>query len=509
MTTGPSLRRRLVLGVVAGLVLLQVLSCLAVYWLQRRMLYDRFDQSLIATARALVPLIRHDEKKGLHFDHEHQPLPEFQREAGPDYFQLWVREGRIVAKSRTLGERELARSPATSDRGLPLIYELDLPENGHGHAAALALEIPMKGPPERRGPPAPVVLMVAKSTGGIEADLRMLAWTLAGTAAGITLVAGLVGWMVVSGGLRPLRRLSEQIAAIHSDRLNQPLPAGSQPIEIRPVVQRLNEMLDRLRAAFERERSFTADVAHELRTPLAGIRSVVEVALSGTQDSAEYRRDLEEVLGMAAGMQATVEKLLTLARMDAGQVRLDPVAVAVVDIIKPALELRQDKITRRRLSVGLDLPVGAIVWADLDLLCMIVGNLLDNACEYADEGGRITISADRRADHILLVFANTGCALSPQQVAGAFARFWRDETARSATGHHAGLGLSLVERAAAIMGGSAVAAMPEPAVFAVTVALLAAPATTRTAVPDDRRRSTEPSPAPALSGSPKLSIERG
>lgn len=471
MTGGPSLRKRLVLGVVSALVLLQVLSCIAVYFLQQRMLYDRFDQSLVASARALLPLIKHDEKKGLHFDFERIPLPEFQAETGSDYFQLWVRDGQIVARSRTLGESELRRPAAIPAADTPAIQELPLPKNQQGRAALLALEVPMKGPPERRGPPASVIMMVARSTAGVEADLGMLAWTLAGTAAGVTLVSALVGWIVVSGGLRPLRRLSEQIATIGSERLNQPLPVQAQPIEVRPVVERLNEMLVRLRAAFERERSFTADVAHELRTPLAGIRSVGEVALADKQEAAEYRRDLEEIVGLAGGMQATVEKLLMLARMDAGQVRLEPMALNLSEVVEVSLEQRRDRLAQRRLRVEHKLPRDLEILADADLLCLILNNILDNACDYADEGGQISIAATSTQSGVKLIVANTGCTLSADQVREALGRFWRGDAARNVGQGHVGLGLSLVERAATILGGRVVATLPKPGVFVIEIEL--------------------------------------
>jgi anti-sigma regulatory factor (Ser/Thr protein kinase) len=102
-----SLRARLLLGVIVGLVALQAASSVVVYALQRSALYNRFDQALMTTAKALAPQAKHEKSKGVHFDVEKVRMPEFQRPKGPDYFQVWRSDGSVIARSQTLGEANL------------------------------------------------------------------------------------------------------------------------------------------------------------------------------------------------------------------------------------------------------------------------------------------------------------------------------------------------------------------------------------------------------------------
>lgn len=151
--------------------------------------------------------------------------------------------------------------------------------------------------------------MVAKETKPIRNDLRTLAWILAGTTAAGASVAATLAWLVVSRALVPVRQLSREIAGIKPSELGQRVEVAGLPSEVQPVAERLNEMLGRLAIAFERERAFTADAAHELRTPLAGIRSIAEVAVSSPQSVEESGRDFREIVQVTTGMQAMVEKV--------------------------------------------------------------------------------------------------------------------------------------------------------------------------------------------------------
>jgi signal transduction histidine kinase len=447
----PSLRARLLVGVIAGMVVLQVAGSIVVYVLQRRALYERFDQAIASTARAMIPLIKYDKPRGLHLDIEKSSMPEFQRTKGPDYFQVWRSDGSVAARSQTLGGGDLPTVPPAQK---PVKYDCLLPRQEPGRSVLLAFEVQQKGPPERRDPPETVTLVVARETKPIRGDLRTLAWILLSTSLAGAIVAGGLALAVVSHGLGPLNRVARQIAEVQPSALGSRIDTAELPDEMQPVAQRLNELLGRLQVAFERERGFTADVAHEFRNPLAGIRSIGEVATSSPQTSDEYRQDISEMVSLATGMQTMVEKLLLLARLEAGQISPDRTQVELGELVKAALTDLGPRLSARSVSLSSEIAEHLEVSADHGLLTLVVKNILDNACEHVDTGGRILIQGSCDGSEATLAVSNTGCGLGPDTVAHVFDRFWRADPARSANVAHAGLGLSLVQRVIAALGGT-------------------------------------------------------
>lgn len=447
-----SLRARLLLSVIVGMVVLQVVSSAIVYVLQSHALYERFDQTIASTAKALAPLVKYDKPKGVHFDVEKSSMPEFQRAKGPDYFQVWRADGSVVARSETLGEGDLARvAPAAK----PAKYGCDLPRNEPGRAVQITFELPQKGPPEKRDAAETITLVVAKETKPVRNDLRTLALILTATSLAGALAAGGLAMGVVLHGLRPLHRVATQINDLQPSALGQRIDPSGLPTEMQPVAQRLNQMLERLQAAFERERGFTADVAHEFRNPLAAIRSVGEVALSSPQTPEEYREDITQMVALSKSMQALVEKLLLLARLDAGQVPLQLAPADLKQSVDSHLRGFAERIVSRQIVVDTEGLADATVIADEDLLQLVLRNAIENAVDYVDSGGRVTISLGPEDGKAVVSISNSGCSLDPASATRVFERFWRADTSRSATGVHAGLGLSLVQRATAMMGGTA------------------------------------------------------
>jgi len=459
-----SLRARLLLGVVAGMVVLQVASSLAVYSLAQRALIRRFDQAITSTARALAAQVKYDKAKGLHVDLDTLPMPEFQRPRGPDYFQVWGPDGTVVARSQTLGGDDLARAPSADK---PVRYDCMLPRRESGRAVLLTVGAQQKGPPHQRDPPQMVTIVVAKETEPVRNDLRALAWILMATLVAGAVVAGGLAWTVVTHGLRPLHRVAQQISQVEPSALGQRIDPSGLPAELQPVAARLNTMLNRLQAAFERERGFTADVAHEFRNPLAAMRSIGEVAMASPQSADEYLKDIAEMVALARGMQAMVEKLLLLARLDAGQVPVERSRVDLGAMVAAELAARRRELDRKHVSVASAIPDHyQVEGADPQLLSLVVANIIDNAVAYVDAGGRICIEGEAG----VITVQNTGCGLSPQEAARVFDRFWRGDPSRSATGNHAGLGLSLAQRAVVAMGGGIEAAVHD-ATFIVRVHL--------------------------------------
>jgi len=337
-------------------------------------------------------------------------------------------------------------------------------------------------PHKKPRPPRPqtVTLVAALDIGDLEDHLAWIRWMLAGAGGGIVLLSlGLAG-LVVRQGLRPVNHLAGQIADVDEEDLAMRLDVDDLPRELLPVGECLNGLLGRLEAAFARQRCFTADVAHELRTPLAGMRSTLEVALSRARKSEDYREALDDCLAISTRMHAMVDSLLMLARLESGQLAFQMQDIALEELVEECWLPLADKARDRGLSFENRLGGQFTCVSDRRMLSLVMRNLLDNAVEYADAGGRIWIDA-RYAESVgsdcqpagrRLVFrvANTGCRLEAADTERVFERMWRGDASRSGAGEHAGLGLALVRRAAVALGGWASADIAE-AVFTVTLDL--------------------------------------
>jgi signal transduction histidine kinase len=275
----------------------------------------------------------------------------------------------------------------------------------------------------------------------------------------------------VCRGLRPLQDVAAQIRRLDATDLSARVSVAAAPLEIRPVADRLNELLTRLEEAFQRERSSSADVAHELRTPLAGIRSAAEVALGRERSGSEYREALEDILHVTTGVQDMVEKLLAMARIEASEVEVSPEEVDFNDLVAACWEPFAAIAEARALQLNWLTGPEASSRADRPLLELAVRNVMQNAVRYADKGGTVTIEIATSEDRVSLRVANTGSLVAEADAELVFQRFWRGDAARTEAGVRSGLGLSLVKKIMEVLGGEARVASHEGGQFVAWLSL--------------------------------------
>jgi signal transduction histidine kinase len=474
-----SLRSRLLVGLLASLGLLVLGGSLAIYILQRELLYRDFDRRLHDVSRdafrRLMP------RRPWPQTAPAEPVP------GADY--CWIRDEdrrEIVASYPADGPRPLADRDV--EPGGPVFVDFVLPDGRPGRAVIERRGLFGPGPPRggrrrrrfpdggppgfrRPGPPRETTILVAANTVELTAALQARAWMLVLTALGSLALIAVVVAGVVHHSLLPLRPLGRQIAELHTDRLAERIHVPDLPAEIAPVVDRLNDLLDRVEEGFRRERAFTADAAHELRTPIAGIRSTAEVALSRPRGEAEYRQALERGLRAVVHLEGLIDVLLQLARLDADQVEPVWERVDLWRLVERQWQGRCERAAQRGLRFENRLPRDLACRSDGRLLERVLANLLDNAVEYADEGGTIAAEGEAVDTKVRLAVTNPAAGLGADDAAKAFDRFWRKEASRSQTGLHYGLGLSLAKRCVEVLGGAVAAELAEPNVFAVRIEL--------------------------------------
>jgi signal transduction histidine kinase len=462
-----SIRRQLTRELLGAFLLLLSGALASLYFSARDEIIEQFDDALHAKALAINSLTL-PQDSGLHLDTADQLFRSFGPEHPLDYFEIWDESGKPLVRSDSLAGADLPRParPLTH----PRVWDLTLPGGRPGRALALKFT-PEKDERPSSSLPAELTLVVASDSAPlVEALQELLA---IGVVAGV-LLAGATVWLVsrvLQRGLQPLNRLGEQAAQIDADSLTTRFPVESFPAELQPIAGRLNELLARLEISFERERRFSADVAHELRTPLAELRSLAECALKWpeTRDPTTDR----EALAIAVQMQAMVASLLALVRGEQQQLgaQLQPVDLAVLaeEAWRPLIARAQE----RHLKVTWEL-APAQVPADAALLRSILGNLFENAVDYTPVGGEVRIRLENAAAGVQLRLRNSTDNLAADDVAKMFDRFWRKEEARSG-GKHFGLGLSLARMFAQAMDWTLTAALDDQHRLEFTLAGPAAP----------------------------------
>lgn len=255
-------------------------------------------------------------------------------------------------------------------------------------------------------------------------------------------------WLAVSRGLRPLASLTREVALREPDNL-APLPAGAAPSEVLPLIGRLNHLFERIGASMQNERRFTADAAHELRTPVAAIKAQAQVA-RGAQDATERIHALDSVILGCDRAAHLIEQLLTLARLDSLQksvlesCELQTLAVEVIAEMTPLA---------RQKNVQLELAEGeaATVQALPGLLRILLRNLIDNAVRYTPAGTQVQVRVDRENGQPRITVSDNGPGIPEEERDKVLERFYRP----LGTGEQgSGLGLSIVQRIAAIHGAT-------------------------------------------------------
>ncbi|ALV61660.1 MULTISPECIES: ATP-binding protein [Burkholderia cepacia complex] len=255
-------------------------------------------------------------------------------------------------------------------------------------------------------------------------------------------------WLAIGRSLTPLRTLSEAIVARSPDRLDA-IGTKGIPDEVRPLVAALNTLLERLRGSLDRERAFTSDAAHELKTPLAALKVQAQVALTA-RDPERQRRAMERVVEGVDRSTHLADQLLALARLDE-TIPLPGEPVDLARLVQTCVNDHQARADRKRMSLTTRTDEGTIVHAPPTLVRVLLDNLVDNAIKYGREQGNVEIATWRDPGMIRIEVRDDGPGVSDGNLSRLHDRFFRgadhDESG-------SGLGLSIVARIVTKLGGS-------------------------------------------------------
>ncbi len=484
-----SIRRRVAFLVVLSLTLLLVVGGEVLIVVFRQAMTLQFDDALAARAAALQSLTRFDGTT-VEMDFAGEAMPHYGRFAEAEFFVAWVRDGRgwrelerseslraiewppSSLASDMLGVRDVRLPNDESGRVVVIEFiasrEVDEDRDLHGVTSDAAAAT---GGIERDASAPDVRLLVALSRGTLDHTFAILNWCLAGVGGALALASVAASRWAVGRGLTPLRELSRRVQSLGPDTLGTRFDADPLPAELRPIAEQLNALLARLDEAFQREQRFSAAASHELRTPIAELRLLLEVAASRPRTDAEWSHTAETALAVLARAQSLCETLLRLARSTASSASTDPsVRGAVAAVLRDETDrvIALHRGDARCVRIECDPNLGARV--DQATLRSILGNLLDNALRHgtATPDAPVVVQARRREGQIQIDITNPALDIRQDNLARLFEPFWQNDSSRSEQRGH-GLGLAVARSLARSVGGDIVARSDRP--DSITLAL--------------------------------------
>lgn len=290
-------------------------------------------------------------------------------------------------------------------------------------------------------------ITVARPLDEVEAKLGRLVGILAASGVGLMIFTGFGVRLVVGAGLAPLRRIAGEVDRIDVGSLDERFDQRDLPEELRPIVGRLNALMERMGRSFARERRFSADLAHEMRTPVAEAKAIAEGAVKWPEDGGpEAWRD---VVASMERMENVVHSMLQLARIERERPEGNAGSFPLRPLIDELWADHRATAAARGVTLRVESTADLVLDGDRSWWGHLLGNLLGNAAEYADQGGCVTFSAGDGST--VLAVRNPAAGLDAGQVERLFDRFWRADGARGESSH-CGLGLSLARACAEAMG---------------------------------------------------------
>jgi len=420
---GWSLQRRLALQLVLGIglllgglfVVLDVMVDRSVYW--------RLDQFLVERAEALADRIIRQGDERLH---ELQPAYELAGQT--EFFALYGAEGRVRLVSANSTTGPVRPAPIGTDASAPRFQDVALPDGRRGRTVTLRL------------PAGDQLVMGIERESWDRTERAMHGVLLGGILLAIALAVLLCLWLLRTA-FASMHEEGERLARLQPGA-EADFPDARLPSELKPYADAVRDALRRLLAAAERERRFSRNIAHEVRTPLAEMRASAEQALA-SGDPDRLREGLVAVLEANARMSRGMQALLALTRYESGQVAPAPDPLDLAALLRQqACSLAQTDGFDSGRRFAFRMPDALWVHSDVGMLERILANLLHNAHEYGDADAPVQVALRRAGDGWQVRIANVARGVKAEDLARFGERYWRGEEAGAGV-HHAGLGVAL------------------------------------------------------------------
>lgn len=352
------------------------------------------------------------------------------------YFVLWRRDGEVLQTSHAPADLPLpAPSGEPSDRPQPARFR----QRGEFRETILT-------------GPFGLQVLVGRSIRAEFDQFRQLAFLLAATGTGVLGVGLAGGWLFSKRAVMPITTMSATAEAISASNLSQRIDVAETDSELGSLACVLNAMFARLESAFQRQVRFTADASHELRTPVAIILADTDLALAKERSAEEYRQTVETCHRAARRMKALVDALLTLARIDSGELVLRRDRVDLGQLVEECVDLIRPLASQKRVQLEVE-TTAATILGDSEQIARVIMNLATNAVHYNRDGGRVRLAVTEADGQVLLSVSDTGMGIPQEDQEHIFERFFRVDKARSRELGGSGLGLAICQSIVQAHGG--------------------------------------------------------
>ena len=442
-----SISKTITISTILSVALILAIGQIAVDRVVSNWMLQQYDDALESRARALVTLTKFDGRE-VELDFADEFMPEFEALENPDYFELYLGDGNLLEKSHSFDNYT---PPRFSDQSEEVqVTDIMLADGRAGRRISIKF-IPQIDDDDKeiRATIAPddrpwAILRVSSERETLDQQiwqfhLIILAISL------VVLVAVMIGVSrAIRLGLKPLIQMRNEISQVSPNAIDRRITATGHPAELEPIALQFNRVLAEIENAFIREREFSSDVAHELRTPVAEIKSLAEVGLRWP-DEKDIKSYFADIYDSSRQLDRLIENLLHLCRSEESNVELTLKKVNLGDLVDKVILAFGDDVNDRKLTIKRPLEPMPDILIDTQWMELIVHNLVFNAISHSPDNAVVTIEVDSGDGFCSLTFSNPmAVQLEQQDMAMIFKRFWRKDAARE-TGRHAGIGLSLVK----------------------------------------------------------------
>ena len=415
-------------------------------------LLSQFDAALESKTRALVTLTKFDGTE-VELDFADEFMPEFEAPENPEYFELFLGNGHLLERSHSFEGYQQSRFSDQFNE--VLVSDLKLADGRAGRRISIKF-VPQIEDKELRKMIAMenrpwAILRVSRERETLDQSTMRFHFLLAGISIVVLLAVMLSVTRAIKRGLEPLNQIKSEISQISPRTLDRRITTEGQPQELKPIATQFNLVLVEIEKALNREREFSSDVAHELRTPVSEIRSLAEVGLRWP-DEKDIHSYFADIYDSSRQLDRVIENLLHLCRSEEGSIELEINEIKLDELIEKVCLGLSEETEERDIIIKLPQTQVPGILADGQWLELIVQNLIFNAVSYSPNGATVTLTAVLDSGYCELKFENPmEDPLSSQDLDMIFKRFWRKDAAR-VTGRHAGIGLSLVKSYVKLMG---------------------------------------------------------
>lgn len=443
--TEESIEKNITLSILAGVLIIVSSVFFVADRVTEKWLKSVFDNAMIDKSNTLITLTKQLDDE-IDFDFADEFMPEFSGGKNQEYFQIWVDKKPLVIleKSDSLGINSLPLKETTK----PIFFNLTLPDGRSGRILQVYF-MPQIPEDEDRTPEAlakqdPVYLSITAETESLNNVIFYIRSTIIITVILVLLLFYLVTKFSVKKGLSVINDISHQFESIDVNHLSSRIRIDNPPREVKDLILECNVLLERLEGSFIREKRFSSDVSHELKTPITEIKSLTEIVLKWPKSKSITENYPQHILDICQKMESLVKDLLLLARFESDHSNITMSSINVIGSIKKSVLNFNKLLSEKDINIKYDINSDSLITANLSQWNILLNNIISNGVYHSSNKSIFYIHSSTNHDgYLTLFFSNKIHNFDTKNIKHVFDPFWCADSSRS--GERTGIGLALVK----------------------------------------------------------------